>query len=156
MPEPVIINATVIQVKSTTKDTYGNLIVTPEVGEDIKIGVKRENLFEVFQEGRAVKLYWAEYMHKKYVARAELFDGLPPVEKRIKPITAGVEVEPLSPVVVKEHKSSPETGMWWKELGDMLRAGDIDKTKPEGKLMRIAYYSEMMRVLNIKIEQKGG
>ncbi len=72
MPEPQIIDTTVIQVKSTTKDGYGNLIVTPIEGDDIKVSEKRSHLFDIFQQGATVKLLWAEYMHKKYVARAEL------------------------------------------------------------------------------------
>ena len=71
MPEPQIIDTTVIQVKSTTTDIYNNLIVTPIEGEDIKVSVKRRSLFDIFQQGDTVKLFWAEYMHKKFVARAE-------------------------------------------------------------------------------------
>ena len=44
--------------------------------------------------------------------------------------------------------------VWWKELGEMLRAKDIDMTKPAGKLMRTAYYAQMMSVLDLKIENK--
>ena len=49
-----------------------------------------------------------------------------------------------------------ELGMWWKELGEMLRSGDIDKTTPHYKLLRSAYYAQMFSVLGIKIEQKEG
>lgn len=44
--------------------------------------------------------------------------------------------------------------VWWKELGEMLRAKDIDLTKPAGKGMRTAYYAQMLSVLPIKIEDK--
>jgi len=154
MAEPAIIDTTIIQVKSTTKNTYGDLIVTPTVGEDIKIGNKRSNLFDVFQEDRAVKLYWAEYMHKKYVARAELFDGKPPEDKQVEQITAGKGTPSIAETQAKnEHKSSPETGMWWNQLGEMLRCGDIDKNTPQGKIMRNAYYTEMLRVLGINVKE---
>ncbi len=36
----------------------------------------------------------------------------------------------------------------------MIRAGDVDMTKPAGKLMRSAFYAKMMSVLDIKIEDK--
>ncbi len=91
MPEPTIIDTTVIQVQYTNEDDYHNLVVTPTEGDDIRIGNKRSNLFSIFQPGRAVKLEWAEFKGKKYVAKAELFDGKPPVEKRVEPITAGVD-----------------------------------------------------------------
>ncbi len=153
-PEPAIIDTTVIQVKSTTKNTYGDLIVTPTVGEDVKIGNKRSNLFDVFQEGRAVKLYWAEYMHKKYVSKAELFDGKPPIGKQVEQITTGKGVPSIAETVTRcEHKSSPETGMWWGQMGEMLRCGDIDLETPEGKHLRNAYYAEMLRVLGINIKE---
>lgn len=73
--EPAIIDTSIISVKSSTKDNYNNLIVTPESGEPIKISEKRRGLFDIFQEGASIKLFWAEYMHKKYVARAELVSG---------------------------------------------------------------------------------
>ena len=44
--------------------------------------------------------------------------------------------------------------VWWKELGEMIRAKDIDMTKVAGKLMRTAYYAQMMSILDIKIEDK--
>ncbi len=55
----------------------------------------------------------------------------------------------------KEREIAPqERGMWWKQLGDDLRSGHIDKTTSHGKLLRAAYFVEMFRVLNIKIENK--
>lgn len=151
MPEPVIIDTTVIQVKSTAKDSYGNLVVTPTEGKDIKLSEKRNALFDIFQQGRTVKLFWAEYMHKKYVSRAELFNGKPPAEKQVEELTARVGAEPLPKA--PEHKSSPETGMWWGQLGEMLRCGDIDKTTAEGKHYRKTYYTEMNRVLGITFKE---
>ena len=44
--------------------------------------------------------------------------------------------------------------VWWKEMGEMLRAKDIDQTKPAGRAMRTAYYAKMLSVLDIKIEDK--
>ncbi len=48
--------------------------------------------------------------------------------------------------------SSPETGMWYNQLGEMIRNGEIDKTTAMGKQLRAAYYSEMFRVLGIKVD----
>ena len=59
--------------------------------------------------------------------------------------------------VVEEHVQKPapqERGMWWKELGEMIRAKDVDVTKPHGKLLRAAYYTEMMRVLDIEFKEE--
>ncbi len=129
MPEPAIIDTTVIQVKSTTKDTYGNLIVTPEVGEDFKIAAKREFLFEVFQEGRAVKLGWAEYMHRKYIARAELFDGKPPTEKQVEPITAGVEIKQIQQTIKATIADNKNRSFALAYAKDLAVAGKIEINK---------------------------
>ena len=47
-----------------------------------------------------------------------------------------------------------ELGMWWKELGECLRSGEIDKATPHGKLLRAAYYAQMFQVLSLKLEKK--
>lgn len=38
-----------------------------------------------------------------------------------------------------------------KELGECIRSGDVDKTKPSGKLLRQAYYLMLYDGLNIKL-----
>ena len=45
-----------------------------------------------------------------------------------------------------------QEGMFWKELGEMLRSGDIDKAKPTGKALRKLYYAKMFSVLEIKLK----
>ncbi len=123
MPEPAIIDTTTIQVKSTTKDTYGNLIVTPMVGEDIKISEKRKSLFDIFQEGATVKLFWAEYMHKKYVARAEVTEPTQ-TETGVKPLTQQVSQESTGKVVIAPQEKPPKTEMSkddWAEKDKVTR-----------------------------------
>jgi len=46
-----------------------------------------------------------------------------------------------------------ERGMWWKELGECLRSGEIDVKTPRGLALRVAYYTEMSRVLGIPIKE---
>ena len=51
------------------------------------------------------------------------------------------------------HGPAPqEIGMWFKELGEMLRAGDI-KDQATHKLLRSAYYAQMFASLGIKIKE---
>ena len=45
-----------------------------------------------------------------------------------------------------------ERSFWINQLGEMIRAKDIDLSTPHGKLLRSWYYAEMFRVLDIKIE----
>jgi len=151
-------NDTIIIVGATEKDQYGNLLVTPHGStEKIRIGKKRENLHPLFEQGKAILLHWETYMNKTYVADAKLVEGEipPPVKPAPGTMPPQEEIDKTKEAQKPEqHKSSPETGMWWKELGDMLRCGDIDKTKPFGKALRTVYYAEMLRVLHIEIKQK--
>ena len=50
---------------------------------------------------------------------------------------------PTTPVAPQER------GMWWKELGESLRYGLIDHSKPHGRALKYAYFNEMYRVLNL-------
>jgi hypothetical protein len=56
-----------ITVETTENDKYGNLIVNGTY----KVGAKRANIFQVFQAGAEVKLGYATYMNKEYIATAE-------------------------------------------------------------------------------------
>ena len=134
-PEPAIIDTTVIQVKSTTQDSYGNLIVTPVEGEDVKVSEKRKQLFDVFQPGNMVKLYWAEYMHKKYVARAEREEqGVSPVVK---------EAIKLGAKVITDDPKLRSMSISYSK--DLVVAGKIELTE-------IGKYANMFLnyILNIK------
>ena len=66
---------------------------------------------------------------------------------------------PESPPIVesdmpKYKPSGEERGMWFKELGEMLRSGDIDKATPHGKLLRHFYYAQMFNRLDIEIKDE--
>jgi hypothetical protein len=56
-----------ITVQTVEKNQYGDLLVNGK----IKIGNKRSNLFDVFQPGAEVKVGYASYMNKEYIASAE-------------------------------------------------------------------------------------
>lgn len=82
----------------------------------------------------------------------------------IKPAKSSITSPNVSQPVEPQEESAPkqiteppvnplERGMWWKELGECLRKGDIDKNTPQGKQLRTAYYKEMFRVLDIKSPQ---
>jgi len=61
----------VFTVGEATPNDYGDLIVKDTQGNEYKIGNKRERLFEVFQVGAEVKVGYAVYMQKEYIASAE-------------------------------------------------------------------------------------
>ena len=144
---------TIIVVGVTRKDEYGNLWVTPKGdGSEVKIASKRSQLHELFEQGKAVLLHWETYKNRPYISDAKLVEGELP-----EPQPSDQLLPKDQEYIDKEVKGKPapqELGMWWKELGKMLRAKDIDMTKPAGKAMRTAYYAQMLSVLDIKIEDK--
>jgi len=101
------------------------------------------------QVGRAYSFIMGDYQGHPFVKDFVAVEGELP--------------EATHPEVIPEHmqkpepekpKSSPETGMWWKEMGDMLRSGDIKTDHPMYHDFRNAYYKEMSRVLNIPIRHE--
>jgi len=152
MLEQVIERYEVITPNAVTEDSYGNISVHTTDDKEVKINKKHESLHDLVRQAsdntRAVKLGYAVYMNKEYVHTAELFDGKPPEARQVEPITAGKDKEIL------KVPAPQELGMWWKELGEMIRAKDIDLTKPTGKALRTAYYAQMFAVLGIKIEKE--
>lgn len=51
--------------------------------------------------------------------------------------------------------SGEERGMWWKELGEMIRANKVTYEQPNGKIFIAAYWLQMSTTLQIKPEKKG-
>ncbi len=143
---------TVIVVGVTRTDTYGNLWVTPKGGGDeVKIGSKRSQLHELFEQDKAIMLHWETYKGKAYVSDAKLVEGeLPAPQPQGKALPVSRKVNNGAN---NDGIAPQERGMWYKELGEMLRAGDIDKTTPMGKVWRSAYYTEMSRVLGISVKE---
>ena len=79
---------TIITVESAKVDSYGNLMVTPKGGgNDIRIGVKRKQLFSFFSDGAAVELIWDSFKNKDYVADVRLVGESLPAPKQ--PIQTG-------------------------------------------------------------------
>ena len=68
-----------------------------------------------------------------------------PSSKTVQSTTAPIKVESNT-----DRRIVPEErGMWWKELGESLRYGLIDHSKPHGREWKRAYFTEMKRVLNL-------
>lgn len=145
---------TVIVVGKTEVDGWGNLWITPkDKGDRVKIAKKREKLHPLFEQGKAVLLHWEVYMDKPYVANAELVTGnLPEPTKPIEP-----PLHPDEPKPEELHKIAPqETGMWYKEVGEMIRAGKLPYKDAGGKVngmnhaLQLAYYHRMCEVIGVK------
>ncbi len=167
--KPNIVKYLKFIVDVTNQNDYGDLIVDSKGGMQYKISNKRAHLFGIFKPGAEVVVGYASYMNKDYIAVAHLASQFPAgntVEEEFPPKTTVAESDKhVSPIFggvsTNENKEAiqakvqpQERGMWWKELGEMLRAGEIDKTKPFGKALRTAYYAEMFRVLGLDIRKE--
>ena len=136
----------VIAQKSTlkTKDGKSEYVCLHDVeGKAHNIFDNLKDKWDLCVEGQAIKLvkeqkgqYW------NVVDVISVADALKPQENMGE--LKRPQVTDIAP---------QERGMWYKELGACIREKDIDTTTPEGKLLRSAYYVEMMRVLNIKLEK---
>jgi hypothetical protein len=80
-------------------------------------------------------------------------DQVPPA---IVPVTPKAD---LTPKVETPKVDSPptisnqETGMWWKELGEAIRSGELDKSYPKSAVtIKTQYYRKMFNVLMLKTE----
>ena len=135
-------------------DQWKNFCFKDKTGKEHKIGAKRENQNELValinnNPGRGVKLTYNEYMNKSFIVGAELVEGaLPePVKTETQPIPQ-IDTPPS-----KSREDAIREGMWFKELGESLRSGLIDRSTPAGKLLEIFYKTEMQSALHFKIEK---
>ena len=137
--EPTIIDQKVVIPATREENQYGDLIFTDGDGNQHKIGNKRPHLFENIIEGRAVELYYAQYMERKYICGAKLVEGElkpPQSDQNVleehqevidKAVEEGRKLEPK-----KEHNPQ-EIGLAYKILAEMYIAGFIDENGADGK-----------------------
>ena len=118
---------TIIVVGHTEIDGFGNLQVTDKEGKVTKIAAKREKLHPLFQQGHAVELDWQTYMDKDYVADAKLVGDALAVGSAVPAVVVSSSKEESTRVFEKPEPSGQEIGMTVKEIGDMIRAGEISK-----------------------------
>ncbi len=140
---------TIIVVGVTREDEYGNLWVTPAGGGDeVKIGEKRSQLHELFEQGKAVMLHWETYRNRAYVSDARLVEGelLESVKPDGPPPQPGEDQPKVKP-------APQEIGMWWKELGNRIGDGSIERDYPN-KAVKIKhdYYKRMSEVTSVSFK----
>ena len=125
---------TIIIVGVTRKDGFNNLWVTPASGgNEVKIGVKREHLHDLFQQGKAVMLHWETYKNKPYVSDAKPVEGeLPPPQPsdRVLPEHQRVIDEAKRGIAPLSRGASIEAQVAIKEIGEDWRAGILKDDDP--------------------------
>jgi len=139
-------------------DQWKNFFFKDKTGKEYKIGAKRNNKDQIANlvaanANRAVKLIWDVYFREgteyDIIGSIELVeDGLPEPEKPKPQPIPQIDTPPS-----KSREDAIREGMWFKELGESLRSGLIDRSTPAGKLLEIFYKAEMQSALHFKIEK---
>ena len=65
-----IIRREQITVAYAQQNQYGDLIVKTKAGNELKVGKKRQHLFNIFQPGIEVIVGFSSYMNKEYINEA--------------------------------------------------------------------------------------
>ena len=156
MPQqkPQITRYEVFTIAEATKNSYGDLIVTDTQGTERKIGNKRSRLFEVFQPGAEIKVGYAVYMEREYIASAEQTGKHIPLTEKASGEVAQVEV--------KSRSEEIETNMWWKVASEMIGneplmayiEANFKSGKPFRRAVTLAVITKMLSILPIKLEGK--
>jgi hypothetical protein len=128
--EPTIVAQKVVIPTSREVNQYGDLIFFDGNGTQHKIGNKRPQVFESIVIGKAVELYYAQYMERQYICGAKLVEGQLP-EAQEPQILPEHKAE-IDRAVEASHSDMPPVapqaiGMTTKEIGDMIRASIKDK-----------------------------
>ena len=139
-------------------DQWKSFFFKDKTGKEYKIGAKRNNKDQIANlvaanANRAVKLIWDVYFREgteyDIIGSIELVeDGLPEPEKPKPQPIPQIDTPPS-----KSREDAIREGMWFKELGESLRSGLIDRSTPAGKLLEIFYKTEMRSALHFKIEK---
>ena len=139
-------------------DQWKSFFFKDKTGKEYKIGAKRNNKDQIANlvaanANRAVKLIWDVYFREgteyDIIGSIELVeDGLPEPEKPKPQPIPQIDTPPS-----KSREDAIREGMWFKELGESLRSGLIDRSTPAGKLLEIFYKAEMQSALHFKIEK---
>ena len=140
---------TIIVVGTTKMDDYGNMFVTPAGGGDeVKIGEKRSQLHPLFEQGKAIMLHCETYKNRAYVSDAKAVEGELPESQ--KPEKLPPQPEEDTPRV----KPAPqELGMWWKELGNRIGDGSLEKDYPNKAVgIKHDYYKRMSEVTEVSFK----
>ena len=145
----------IITIDSFRTDEYGNTWVTDKEGQEHKIGAKRNpELHELVQksEGLAVRFNYATYKQRDYIVNVELVkEQIDETKGRVDTSAMEKSAEEGKPY---ERRIDPqERGMFWKELGNRIGDGSIDRDFPNTKVkIKTQYYNEMATVTKVKFK----
>ena len=138
--------------KITWEDGKADLIFDPEMLKVFAKAKAGNHAVEVTKEQKGK--YW-NIVEAKIITTEDLPAPTEPVRKYPEPPPdAPQDTRKLKEASSKPIISGQEIGLWWKELGESLRSGLIDRSKPAGKALEKFYKAKMLDVLGVKVETK--
>jgi len=158
MVEVNITRSEIITVDKVWRNEFEDLLFTDKGGKEHKVSNKRAKWFDgIVLPNTAVKLNFAEAYGKEYIYNAQLVEGeLPitePLAKKPAPELPAGKTAPQSIQTAKDEQIWKSVCI--KELGECIRSGNLDVTKPKAKLIRLAYYGLITTGSGIDIDLKG-
>ena len=156
MPREItIVKKEIVTPIDRNENTYGDILFHDKAGKEYKISNKRAHLGSEIVEGQAVELGYGNYMNRDYIAEARLVsDNLPP------PIKSHIPDEKKAAEMCKEVETQKpinpqEIGLWFKEVGEMIRAGMLKSKNADGTpnlrnhALQLVYFNRMCEVLGV-------
>ena len=147
-------------------DQYDNFFFKDKGGKEHKVGVKRKNQQELIDlvennPGRAVKFAFDSYKEIDYIVGIELLelkvDEAKITEQQVAPKITAYAPKPTAYARLGDGKPSiapQELGMWWKELGNRIGDGSIDKDFPKSAVkIKGQYYKQMETITGITFKE---
>ena len=147
----------ILTIKSATLEAgdYGDYMKVTGVdgnGKEVtkNIGEKFKDNWDLLQENATVNIKMVQRDRKWYV------DSIEPIKIEID--ETKITEQQVEPVIVGARPrviSGEERGMWFKELGNRIGDGSLDKNYPKNAVrIKAAYYKKMSEVTEIDFRQE--
>jgi len=156
MAKPTIVRTEVVVVDRHELNPYNDMIFWDKADKEYKVSAKRQWLHEKVVDGVAITLGYAVYMDREYIADIlDVASQLPPPVTPQKPADAPKPTAYAEKVPAHKEPAPQELGMWWKELGECIRVGAIDKDFPKMVVkIKSQYYKKLAEVTGITMKEK--
>lgn len=135
--------------------------VTLEDGQVLKVKYGREGFLKakwgLLQEGKAIKFTMKEFTKDdgvKIPFVSDIATELKPPQSDQNVLDEHQEVIDKSGAKTSTPIAPQEQGMWFKEIGELYRAGLIKKDTTEGLALIATYFARMREVMGIETARK--
>lgn len=163
MSEPIV--GVITDVKDDSYSGKDFKVVTLGTGQVLKVKYGREGALKakwgILTVGTAIKFTMGDYQGKPFVSDIEtVASALPtetPAPEMIPDHNAEIEkalkeVAEQPPKITEAPIAPQELGMWYKEAGELYRAGFLNDDNPVEKKVKQKYFNRLFKVLGIDVQ----